>query len=259
MITAVFPLLLWVAVAVFGFMHLVFFCSLVLKRNDLADVAWGLGFIIAVLSALVYSGTTDARRILLVVLVLVWGARLSFHIFLRNKDKPEDRRYQEWKEKWGKNIVMKSYLQVFLLQGLLLQIVVSPAVLAMFFSTPGLNVWNALGCLIWIVGFCFESIGDAQMARFKSDPQNKGKILQVGLWRYTRHPNYFGEIIMWWGIFLVSYSSALSWMGIIGPIAITFFITKVSGIPLAENHYKGNKDFEEYARRTSVLIPWFSS
>lgn len=258
MMYPILPLLLWVAGAVFIFMHLVFACSLIFKRNDLADVAWGLGFIVAILSAFVYSATIDLRKIVLVFLVVVWGVRLSLHIFFRNKDKPEDRRYQEWKEKWGKNIVLRSYTQVFLLQGFLLQIIVFPAVLAMIFSTTDFNVWNAVGCIIWILGFCFESIGDAQLARFKSDPLNKGKILQEGLWRYTRHPNYFGEITMWWGIFLVSYSSIGSWVGIIGPIIITFFITKVSGVPLAEKHYKGNPDFEKYARKTSVLIPWFS-
>ena len=252
-LTSLLPIFLAVVV----FMHLAFALSLLRKRNDVADVAWGLGIIVTVVMAMLITSAYDGRSIVILMLIFVWGGRLATHIFLRNRGKSEDFRYKEWREKWGENVILKSYLQVFLLQGVLLLVVSFPAYLAIVFPGSSLGSIDLVGVAVWILGFFFESVGDMQLAMFKADPTNKGKILQTGLWRYSRHPNYFGEITMWWGIFLIALSSEFGFFGIIGPLAITFFIIKVSGIPLAEKHYEGNEEFAQYAAKTSILFPKF--
>lgn len=244
-------------VILFVYMSLWFIVSLIKKRNDVADVAWGLGFTLMAWSSFILSGDFSTRGILVGILVSIWGLRLAWHIHARNKGKIEDYRYLAWRKEWGKYFYIRSYLQVYILQGMFLFLIVFP-VLLINKNTGGALGWlDALGVLVWLFGFYFEAVGDAQLSRFIKNPANKGKLMQEGLWAYTRHPNYFGEVMQWWGIWIVALSVPSGWLGIIGPLTITYLILKVSGIPLLEKKMQENPDFAEYKRRTSMFIPNF--
>jgi steroid 5-alpha reductase family enzyme len=172
----------------------------------------------------------------------------------------EDARYGAWRNAWGNGwyFYVRSFIQVFLLQGFLALIIATPVIL-MTAQVISLNVvWVIVGAVIWIGGFLCESIADAQLKKFLANPANKGHIMQAGLWKYSRHPNYFGEVTQWWGIFIIGLGTSSVLLGIIGPLVITFLIVFVSGIPLSEKNMARNPEFEEYKNKTSVLIPWVS-
>ncbi|MCU0244363.1 MAG: DUF1295 domain-containing protein [Acidobacteria bacterium] len=240
-----------------------FAVALVKKDNSVADIAWGPGFVLVAAYTFFFRRTSLLLPLLVTALVAVWGLRLASHIFQRNWDKGEDPRYAAWRAKWGRTFLWRSYLQVFLLQGLFMLVIALPVVLVNTYrwdrppgAVPGGFVALA-GALVWALGFFFEAVGDAQLARFKRDPANKGRIMDRGLWRYTRHPNYFGESLMWWGIFLIALEVPIGWLAIASPVLITFLLAKVSGVPLLEKRYAGNPAFQDYARRTSAFVPWF--
>jgi steroid 5-alpha reductase family enzyme len=190
-------------------------------------------------------------------LVLIWAARLSFHIFRRNRKRGEDFRYAAWRARWGRTFVLRSYLQIFMLQGFFLVLIAFPLILLGGRPDTALSLLDAAGLGVWLVGFLFETIGDAQLARFKRDPLHRGRIMTGGLWAYTRHPNYFGEALMWWGIFLVSLAVPGGWPGLVGPLTITLLLRFVSGVPLLEKKYAGRADFAAYARQVNAFLPWF--
>jgi len=197
----------------------------------------------------------SARPMLITILVAVWGIRLSLYVHFRNRNKPEDFRYRKWREEWGSSFYIRSYLQVFILQSILLVLISTPVIYVSSVQNPPLGYTDAVGALVWMIGFFFESVGDYQLRRFMRDPMNKGRIMTSGLWRFTRHPNYFGEVAMWWGIFLIALSVPGGWWTIIGPATITFLILKVSGIPMLEAKYQGNPEFAAYQRHTSSFFP----
>ena len=238
------------------YMLIWFFIGHILRRNDVADIAWGLGFVVVALTALFLQTEIAARSFIIVLFVGIWGMRLSFHIYQRNRGKPEDPRYQTWRAEWGRHAVVRAFFQIFILQGVLLYIISIPVILMICSGTVPLGRLDALGILIWLTGFFFEAVGDSQLSHFKKNAGNKGRIMDRGLWRYTRHPNYFGEVLLWWGIFVMSLSVPYGWATIIGPLLITVLILKVSGIPLLEQRYKGNEAYEEYKRRTSAFFPF---
>ncbi len=246
---------LTLALILFSYMSLWFIVSLLKKRNDVADVAWGLGFVLLAWSAFVLSDGPGVRGILVNILVSIWGVRLAWHIHSRNRGQTEDYRYLAWRTAWGKWFYVRSYAQVYLLQGFLLFLVASPVLLINRSVATGLGMLDALGMAVWLVGFSFEAVGDAQLARFIKDPVNKGKLMQGGLWAYTRHPNYFGEVTQWWGLWLVALSVPGGWLGIIGPMTITFLILKVSGVPMLERKMQEHPEFAAYERRVSMFIP----
>lgn len=225
------------------------------RRNDVADVAWGLGFVLIATVALALHQPASTRSVLVTALVAVWGIRLAIHVHLRNRGKPEDFRYRQWREEWGKNFFIRTYLQVFVLQGVLLVLVSAPVIYINSVTSTPPGYADALGILVWSAGFFFEAVGDFQLVRFMGNPLNKGRIMTSGLWRFTRHPNYFGEVALWWGIFLIALSVPGGWRTIIGPATITFLILKVSGIPMLEAKYRGNPQYEAYQRRTSSFFP----
>ncbi|MBL0225065.1 MAG: DUF1295 domain-containing protein [Geobacteraceae bacterium] len=232
-----------------------FIAAQIRGRNDIADVAWGLGFILVAIVSLISGGVFSARGLLVSGLVLTWGVRLALHIHSRNRGRGEDPRYLKWREEWGKWFVMRSFLQVFMLQGVLLLLVAVPIVFVNTAASRPLGWLDLLGLAIWLYGFCFETIGDWQLLKFIRDPGNKGRLMTSGLWRYTRHPNYFGEVTLWWGIWLMTLALPGSWLTIIGPLTITFLILKVSGIPMLEKPYEDRADFQEYKRHTSPFFP----
>lgn len=240
---------------VFVYMNLLFLLALLVKKNDIVDVSWGMGFVLLALYSLLASPVWHWRQLAIVLLVMMWGLRLAGYIFIRNKGKAEDFRYANWRREWGKNWVLRSWLQVFMLQGFFMLLIVYPVFLHGFQNGEGFNFFDLSGMLVWLLGFGFEAIGDAQMLRFKKDPKNRGKIMNKGLWRYTRHPNYFGEATMWWGIFLLSLNTVYAWWGIISPIVITWLLVRVSGVPMLEKKYADNPEYQSYIKRTSSFLP----
>ncbi len=225
------------------------------KRNDVADVAWGGGFICAVVTAYLLGDMQGLRPVVVLFLILIWGFRLLTHIGLRNRGKPEDHRYKKWREEWGESFLVRTYFQVFLFQGLLSVIISLPVTWTLTHPSPSLHILDFIGIITWTTGFFFETVGDYQLLRFKQNPVNKGKIMKYGLWHYTRHPNYFGEVTMWWGVFLICISVPGSYWTIIGPLTITYLILKVSGTPMLERKYTDNPEYRDYIKTTSSLFP----
>jgi len=250
-----FTVLITEVIVIVIYMVIWFFFSQLLKRNDIADIAWGPGFVITAMSAMILSNAATQRGLLVLSLVILWAARLAIHVFLRNRGKSEDARYKKWRQDWGKQVVIRAFFQIFILQGLLIIIISLPVTIIITSKQNRLGIFDFLGVCIWLTGFFFEAVGDYQLMKYKKNPENKGKIIKQGLWRYTRHPNYFGEVVLWWGIYIIALSVSLGWAAILGPVTITFLILKVSGIPLLEEKYKNNPEFQTYKQKTSAFFP----
>lgn len=228
------------------------------NNNSLVDIAWGLGFVLVALSLMTKNCFIAARELLVFALILAWGIRLALHIYLRNKGKGEDCRYKAMRENWGKHPLINAFFKVYMLQGLLMLLVAAPIIIVNAdYAYRPLGFFDLAGFLLWALGFFFEAVGDWQLSKFIKDPANKGKIMTSGLWKFTRHPNYFGEVAMWWGLFLIALSSSFGYLALISPLTITFLLLKVSGIPMLEAKYAGNAEFEEYKKRTNAFFPWF--
>ena len=179
-------------------------------------------------------GSRD-RRLLLALLVTIWGLRLTAYLARRNLGKGEDHRYAAMRRRHGDRWPLRSLVVVFWLQGALMWVVSLPVQVAMNDPTPGgLGTLDWIGTAVWLVGFAFEAVGDEQLARFKSDPANRGRVMDRGLWRYTRHPNYFGDFCVWWGIWLVALSTGSAWWTVVGPVVMSVLLIRVSGAALLE-------------------------
>ena len=245
--------LLFLALAYASFWFIV---SIILKRNDIADVAWGMGYV----GLCVYLFLTQSSGELstyVYVLVILWGGRLSLHIGLRNRKKREDFRYKQWREEWGSNFYWRSYLQVYLLQVLLLLMISIPIIIVSQSYDSELGFLAGAGLVMWLAGFYWQAVGDYQLGQFKKQKTDKDQVMQTGLWKYSRHPNYFGEILMWFGIAIIVLPVMDGWIGLISPILITFLLLKVSGVPMLEKRYRGNAAFEEYKKITPAVFPKF--
>jgi steroid 5-alpha reductase family enzyme len=238
-------------------MTLLWLVSLWLKNSSIVDIFWGTGFVIvAWVTFLLTPYGFITRKLILSGLLTIWGMRLSIHILNRNWGKPEDFRYQVMRKAAGKIWWLHSYFKVFLLQGLLMWIISTPLISAQT-STQPLNGLDFLAIPIWLIGFFFEAAGDYQLARFKANPDNKGKVLNTGVWRYTRHPNYFGDATQWWAFYLVAAASG-GWWAIFSPIIMTTLLMRVSGVTLLEKTLREEKPgYKEYIETTSEFLPWF--
>lgn len=232
-----------------------FILSVVLKRNDIVDIAWGLGFIyFSIWVAL--STDQGMSQYIVFGLVFLWGLRLSVYLLMRIIRKPEDYRYLNWRNEWGRSFLVRSFFQVYVLQNFLLLLIAIPLVIISLNAQNEPNLPAMIpGLSLWGYGFFWQTTADYQLFQFKKDLANKGKIIQIGLWRRSRHPNYYGELCMWWGVWLCILPYSYGWLGIISPILISWLIIKVSGIPMLEAKYEGNKQFEDYQKRVPVLIP----
>lgn len=234
--------------------------ALVMRKNDLADVLWGPAFpitvFIAVMSSQLSFDALGLRAQLILLLLTVWAIRLFFHVGLRNlSTKEEDVRYGNWRKAWGQTWMWRSYLQVFVLQPVILYVFLTSSLLAVSTSAESMSVLAWLGVGVWIVGFVFESVGDEQLRRFKADKANKGKLMTSGLWSWTRHPNYFGEITLWWGIWLMVVDLPYGYLTVISPIGVTLLILKVSGVSMLEDLMRTRPGFAEYAAKTPRFFP----
>ena len=241
---------------VFVYFMIFFIVAMIIKNNSIVDIGWGMGFVIVAVSTLVVNGNYNVRSILVTVMVTLWGGRLAWHIIKRNVGKPEDFRYAKWRHEWGKWFVVRSFLQVFMLQGFLMLVIASSVIFINRSQGFSLGILDYLGLTVWLTGYYFEVLGDIQLREFLKKPENKGKIMKEGLWKYTRHPNYFGEATMWWGIFLIALSVG-GYLTVISPLTITILLLFVSGVPLLEKSMKDNPDFQEYMKETNKFFPWF--
>ncbi|MEA5000034.1 MAG: DUF1295 domain-containing protein [Candidatus Limiplasma sp.] len=245
------------ALIIFLYFFLFFVLGTALRNNGVVDIGWGIGFVVVAWLMLLLRLPFSLARLTVTLLITLWGVRLFTHILRRNRGKPEDFRYANFRRSWGKWVVPRAFLQVYMLQGLFMWIISLPVIL-LEGAAPLRHAWlYVLGLLVFAAGFYFEAAGDAQLARFLRNPANKGKIMDAGLWRLTRHPNYFGESVMWWGIFLISLGGGASLVAILSPITITLLLLFVSGVPLLERAMQNRPGYAEYAARTSIFFPWF--
>lgn len=245
------------AVVVFIFMAVFYALAQILKNNGIVDIAWGLGFILVSAALVLRYPPADAVKMLFLSLITIWGLRLAGHIARRNIGKPEDFRYANMRKRWGAAAPAKAFFFVFMLQGILMLIVASPAIVVLSSPDRPLAVLDVLGVLVFLGGLSFEAVADRQLAAHIRNPRNKGKLMTRGLWSRTRHPNYFGEAVLWWGLGMMALSSKNGWIGLIGPLAITLLLRFVSGVPLLEKKYAGRPDWEAYKKTTPIFFPRF--
>jgi len=227
--------------------------SLVLKRNDIVDIAWGLGFVY-IAFWLSSDNQLNNYQYLVNGLVTFWGLRLATHLLIRNARKKEDWRYLNWRKEWGSTFYWRSFLQVYVLQTLLMMVIALPIVLAAS-TQVSLNLMVLPGAICWLIGLYWESVSDWQLMKFKRDKNNIGKFIQSGLWAKSRHPNYFGEICIWWGIWLVCAPYSFRWIALLSPTIITYLLLKVSGVPMLERKYKGNSLYDAYKAKVPAIWP----
>ena len=234
---------------------LFFILGTILKNNSVVDIGWGIGFVLTAWILFFFSGSYGIGKIIVNIMVSLWGIRLFYYILKRNWGKPEDFRYQKWRKDWGKYVIPRAFLQVYLLQGFFMFLVGLAVNYANIF---GLNYswWMLIGVIVFLVGYLFEVIGDYQLKKHIQNKDNKGKIIQTGLWKYTRHPNYFGEALLWWGIFLTVIIGGGKWYLVLSPIVITLLVRFISGVPLLEKRMEKYEGWQEYADKTSVFIPF---
>lgn len=245
--------------AVLGLMTAGWAVSLVRRNVTLADALWGAGFVLIAWLTFFTAHGYMPRMLFLCVLVTCWGVRLAAYMILRSRGKKEDKRYAAWRQKYGDSFWWVSLFKVFWLQALFQWLVALGVQYGQIRSVPaGFTLLDGIGVLVWITGFVVESAADLQLFRFLSNPANAGRVMERGLWRYSRHPNYFGESLMWWGIFIIVLSVPWGIWTIVSPILITYSLLRLSGVRLMEQlEFSNNPEYQAYAGRTSAFIPWF--
>jgi steroid 5-alpha reductase family enzyme len=251
------PLLLQSFLLILSVMTFVWIVSLIRRDAGIIDPCWGMGFIIvAGFVAWKSANPLLPRGMLILILTAVWGLRLSVHLLLRNWGHAEDRRYRAMRDHHGPRFWWVSLLTVFWLQAVILWIVSLPVQMTILNTEPRSLHWlDAVGALLWGVGLFFEAVGDFQLARFQANPANAGRVMDRGLWRYTRHPNYFGDFCVWWGLFMISVNAGAAWT-VFAPLLMSFLLMKVSGVTLLERSISSRRpEYAEYQRQTNAFVP----
>jgi steroid 5-alpha reductase family enzyme len=241
----------------FLYMCGLFVLSVRSKNNGVADVGYGIGFLTVVTTSAVLSPDMGIVEWALILLVLAWSLRLATRIYRKNKGKPEDFRYRAWREAWGRSFLVRSFFQVYMLQGCVIALIASPIVLTLLERSEGNGILAALGLTISVIGLVFEAISDAQLDRFLHTEGRTERIMKSGLWRYSRHPNYFGESLVWIGVGIATITfHSYPVMSALSPFLILFLLLKVSGVPMLEKKWTGDPEWEDYKAKTSVFIPF---
>ena len=245
--------------AILAALTLAWMLSVRLRDASIVDVCWGLGFVLLAWLYLASSPTLTSRSWLVTTLITLWGVRLSVHLFRRNHGKGEDRRYQAMRAAHGPAFWWRSLFTVFWLQGAILWFVALPLLVAVRATHPSRSPRSmAWEFCCFAIGFGFEVVGDYQLERFRAEPANRGKVLDRGLWRYTRHPNYFGDATMWWGLYAIAAATPSGWLTVLSPALMTLLLMRVSGVTLLEDSLKASKPgYRAYIARTPAFFPWF--
>jgi steroid 5-alpha reductase family enzyme len=244
------------ALAVGGALFLLWLLSLRLRDSSIVDIFWGLGFVLVVWVTRLSRPGAEPRAGLVAALTTLWGVRLAGYLAWRNIGKGEDRRYTAMRDRHGARWPLLSLFQVFLLQGVLLWVISLPVQAAERAAGPGTLGWlDALGATLVIAGVLFEGLGDFQLARFKAAPENRGQVMDRGLWRYTRHPNYFGDFLVWWGLYGLALAGGNAWT-VGSPALMSFLLLRVSGVTLLEKSLRRRPGYDDYVKRTSTFFPW---
>lgn len=248
--------LTWSAVAIAVVMVGTWILSVVIRNASIVDIVWGLGFVVVAWVSRAVGDGDEARQWLLTILTTVWGVRLGGYLFWRNSGHGEDFRYRSMRKRWGPRFPLISLVTVFALQGTLMWIVSLGVQIGQDDPSPSVGPLAVIGVLVYAVGLFFEIVGDAQLTRFKADPNSAGKVMDRGLWRYTRHPNYFGDACVWWGLAIIAAESGSGAWGLIGAAVMTFFLRRVSGVTLLERSLKKRREgYDQYIARTSPFVP----
>lgn len=247
------------AIAVAAMMLMLWIVSLIIRNAGIVDIFWSLGFVLITVISWVATDDANWRSALILVLTIIWGLRLSLHIFIRQIGKREDRRYGAWRLQHGKRFWIVSLWLVFGLQGLLLWIISMSLQVGIVLPSPDtITVFDFIGIALWAFGFLWEAIGDTQLFLFKRNPANKGKVFDRGLWRFSRHPNYFGEAVLWWGFYVLSVSSGWGALTFFSPVILTFLLLRVSGVAMLDRFMKAsNPQYAEYIESTNAFLPGF--
>ncbi len=248
---------------IFTYAKIIFIISHLRKNHSVADIAYGPTFIFAAIGLIIIQLSKAPLSIytyILFVLIFIWAVRLSYRLYKRNHGKPEDFRHKEQRERWekkGKTYAnIRSYIQLFLIRGFIISIILLPFTISLA-SSHEPSVWLFIGLLIWIVGFYFETVGDRELDEFMKTKEKHGKeIIDSGLWKYSRHPNYFGESLMWWAIAVIGISATYSILPIISPLLITSLMLFVTGVPMIEKRFAGNPQWESYKKKTNKFLPF---
>ena len=247
------------AAAVAAMMTLVWLVSLAKRDVSIVDIFWSLGFVLAAWIYHLHGDAAAPRRQLVLALVTIWGLRLALYIARRGRGQGEDYRYAAMREGRGPSFAWQSYFTVFLLQGALILVISPPLLLVGAASQFAGWTWSdAVGVVLWAVGFFFEAVGDWQMARFKADPDHRGRVLDTGLWRYTRHPNYFGDAMVWWGFYAFALAVPGGAWTLPAPLLMNLLLLKVSGVALLEKTISERRPkYRDYVEATNAFLPWF--
>ena len=253
----------WIAIpminlATVGAMMTVGWIFSVLRHNvTIVDSLWGVGFVLVAGVTFWTGNGFGGRSLLILMLTAAWGLRLAGYLTWRNWGQPEDHRYGQWREKSGQGFWFVSLFKVFWLQALFLWFISLVLQKAQLSTEPSrFTALDILGAVVWAAGFVFESVGDWQLARFKADPKNRGRVMDQGLWAWSRHPNYFGEFLIWWGFFLVALATPGGWWTVVSPVIISLVLLKMTGVPLTEAALKTRRPgYAEYIEKTSTFFP----
>jgi steroid 5-alpha reductase family enzyme len=256
------------AITLFIYICVAFIVGTAKKNNGIIDIFYGPAYLVVVITSLtfnvIFTSTISVRQLLSTLLVLIWALRLAIYIFIRNRGKPEDYRYRAIRKRMKTNVALKSFFEIYLFQAIVVFLVAIPVWFVNISDNPpvvsfldfgGVTLW--LGVIIWIIGFLFEAIADYSLYKFKQKPENKGRIMTKSVWKYSMHPNYFGEVTQWWGFFIIALAVPFGLVTIIGPAYITFLIIKISGVGLLNKRYAGNEEYQVYKSKTSTFFPWF--
>lgn len=244
--------------AVIVFMTLFWgYVALTSRLMSYIDVAWPIVFLVAALTAYIRSGDSTNRKLMVVGLLIMWAGRLGYHLVMRLKNQlKEDQRYVTLYGSWDALGALGSWFYLYVVQGLLATVIVSPVIMIMYSGNVPFTLYDMVGLIVWIIGFVWESVADYQLSIFIRYKSNHEAIMNTGLWRYSRHPNYFGEILMWVGMWIISIAIPYGIITIISPITITYLLRYVSGVPLIEAQFEGNSAYDQYKKHTNSLFPW---
>jgi len=246
---------------IFIYFTIFFMIATLIKNNSIVDIGWGLGFVV-VAWVLFFFGDPAVHtleKVIINVMVSFWGLRLFYHILKRNAFQEEDFRYKKWREDWGQWVILRAFFQVFMLQGLFMYVIGSGVFYINMLEEANTILWwlITIGLVIWLLGYLFEIIGDQQLKKFIARKDKDKKLMTEGLWQYTRHPNYFGESLLWWGIFITVIGLNAPIAFVVSPIAITVLLRFVSGVPLLEKRMSQRQGWDAYAKKTNAFFPWF--